>query len=195
MKLEELLGADYKDGMTAEEIAAALANKTFVDPATLPASVSKDKFDKIMAEAAESKRKLAKLESDGMTAEEKLKQAQEEALAMKREFSLKLNRMDAEKVLIAAGLTETDYAPFIGAIVTEDAEATAAAASGIAKMLASEKKATDAAVRKEMQDKMPTPGADTKQPGMTKEEFSKLSFSEQNKFFTEHREEYNKMFE
>lgn len=195
MKLEELLGADYKDGMTAEEIAAALANKTFVDPTTLPASVPKDKFDKIMAEAAESKRKLAKLESDGMSAEEKLKQAQEDALAMKREFSMKLNRMDAEKVLIAAGLTEADYAPFIGAIVTEDAETTAAAASGIAKMLASQKKATDAAVRKELQDNMPTPGADAKQPGMTKAEFNKLSFDEQNKFFTEHREEYNKMFE
>ncbi len=195
MKLEELLGADYKAGMTAEEIAAALMNKTFVDPSTLPASVSKEQFDKAASEAAEYKRKLAKLEADGMSAEERLKQAQDEALAMKREFAIKSNRMDVEKVLLAAGLAEADYAPFIDTIVTEETAASVAAAEGIAKMIAAQKKATDAAVRKEMQDKMPTPGADTKQPGMTKEEFSKLSFSEQNKFFTEHREEYNKMFE
>nr|DAF94529.1 MAG TPA: Protein of unknown function (DUF2802) [Siphoviridae sp. ctTDf8] len=30
MELKDLLGADYKEGMTAEEIAAALTTKSFV---------------------------------------------------------------------------------------------------------------------------------------------------------------------
>ncbi len=195
MELKELLGSDYKDGMTAEEISAALANKTFVDPATLPASVSKEQFDKTASEAAEYKRKLAKLEAEGLSGEEKLKQLQEAAEAAQRTFTIKSNRIDVEKVLLAAGLAETEYAPFIDAIVTEDAAASVAAATGIAKMLAAQKKATDAAVRKELLDKTPTPGADQKQPGMTKENFAKLSFSEQHKFSVEHPEEYKKLYE
>lgn len=114
---------------------------------------------------------------------------------MKREFAVRLNRMDAEKVLIGAGIAEADYSPFIDTIVTEDAEASVAAATAIAKMLAAQKKAVEAAVRKDMQDKMPTPDPNKKDPGMTKKEFDKLSLDEQHKFFTEHREEYNKMFE
>jgi hypothetical protein len=126
---------------------------------------------------------------------EKLKQAQDEANAMKREYAVRLNRMDAEKVLIGAGIAEADYSPFIDTIVTEDANASVAAATAIAKMLTAQKKAVEAAVRKDMQDKMPTPDPNKKDPGMTKKEFDKLSFEDQHKFFTEHREEYNKMFE
>lgn len=195
MKLEDLLGSDYKAGMTVEEISAALEGRTFVDPATLPPSVSKKQYDEAASEAAKYKRELAAAQAGGKTAEEQLKAAQEEAAAMKREYAIKINRMDAEKVLIGAGLAEADYAAFIDTIVTEDAAASVAAATGIAKVIAAQKKATEAAVRKEQQDKMPTPGADQKTPGMTKAEFDKLSFEEQNKFFTEHREEYNKFFE
>ena len=56
MELKELLGNDYKDGMTAEEISAAIANKTFIDKSTLPPSVSKETFDKTAAELAKIKR-------------------------------------------------------------------------------------------------------------------------------------------
>ena len=195
MKLEDLLGTDYKEGMTAEEIAAALAGKNFVDPTTLPASVSKEQFDKTASEAAKYRKELAELKAAGLSDAEKLKQAQDEANAMKREFAVRLNRMDAEKVLIGAGIAEADYSPFIDTIVTEHAEASVAAATAIAKMLAAQKKAVEAAVRKDMQDKMPTPDPNKKDPGMTKKEFDKLSLDEQHKFFTEHREEYNKMFE
>lgn len=195
MKLEDLLGTDYKEGMTTEEIAAALASKNFVDPATLPASVSKEQFDKTASEAAKYRKELAELKAAGLSDAEKLKQAQDEANAMKREFAVRLNRMDAEKVLIGAGIAEADYSPFIDAIVTEDANASVAAATAIAKMLTAQKKAVEAAVRKDMQDKMPTPDPNKKDPGMTKEEYAKLSFEDQHKFFTEHREEYDKMFE
>ena len=195
MDLKALLGDGYKDGMTIDEINAALAGKNFVDPTTLPPSVSKEQFDRTASEAARYKKELSEAKAAGLTDAEKLKKLQEEAIEAQRNFTLKSNRMDVEKVLIAAGLAEADYAPFIDTIVTESAESSKAAAEGIAKMLSAQKKAVDAAVRKELQDNTPKPGADQKEPGMTKEAYNKLSFQEQHKFFTEHREEYNKMFE
>ena len=194
MDLKTLLGADFKEGMTLEEINAALAGKTFVDPTTLPASVSKEQYDKAASEAADYKRKLAEAKAAGLTDAEKLKQAQEEAQAMKRDYALRISRMEVEKVLITAGLAEADYSTFIDALVTEDAAASTASAAGIAKVLAAQKKATDAAVRKELQDNAAKPGADMKKPAMKKEEFMKLSLAEQSKCFTEHREEYEAMY-
>ncbi len=195
MDLKTLLGNDFKEGMTLAEIEAALAGKNLVDPATLPASVSKEQFDKTASEAARYKKELAEAKAAGLTDAEKLKKLQEEAIAAERAFTLKSNRIDVEKILLSSGLTEADYSPFIDTIVTENAEASAAAATGIAKMLAAQKKAVDAAVRKELQDNTPKPGADQKQPGMSKTDFMKLSFAEQHKFSQEHPEEYKRLYE
>lgn len=194
MDLKTLLGADFKEGMTLDEINTALAGKNFVDPTTLPASVSKEQYDKAASEAADYKRKFNEAKAAGLTDAEKLKQAQEDAQAMKRDYALRISRMEVEKVLISAGLAEGDYTTFIDALVTEDAAASVASATGIAKVLAAQKKATDAAVRKELQDNAAKPGADMKKPTMKKEDFVKLSLAEQNKFFTEHPEEYEAMY-
>jgi uncharacterized coiled-coil protein SlyX len=70
MDLKTLLGDDYKDGMTIEEINAALADKNFVDSSTLPKSVSKEVFDKTASELAAVKKKLRELQESSMTAEE-----------------------------------------------------------------------------------------------------------------------------
>jgi hypothetical protein len=195
MDLKALLGGDYKEGMTLDEINAALAGKNLVDPSTLPPSVSKKMFDENASELAAAKKKLKELEEANLTDAEKLKKIQEAAEEAQRIFTVKSNRMDVEKVLISAGLAEADYAPFIDTIVTVDAEASKNAAKAIATMIAAQKKAVEAAVRKEQQDNTPKPGAQTNPPAMTKADFTKLSFDEQNRFFTEHREEYNKLFE
>ena len=58
--LKTLLGDQFKEGMTIEEITAALADKTFVDPSTLPKSVTKDIFDKTASELAKAKKDFQK---------------------------------------------------------------------------------------------------------------------------------------
>ena len=50
--IQSLLGEDYREGMTVEEINAVLANRQFVDPTTLPKSVEKTIFDKTASELA-----------------------------------------------------------------------------------------------------------------------------------------------
>lgn len=66
MELKTLLGDAWKDGMTIEEVNAALKDKELVDKASLPKSVSKDLFDKTSSELAALKKQL----KERMTAEE-----------------------------------------------------------------------------------------------------------------------------
>lgn len=66
MDLKTLLGGAWKEGMTAQEIEAALKDKDLVDKASLPKSVSKDQFDKTASELAALKKQL----KERMTAEE-----------------------------------------------------------------------------------------------------------------------------
>ena len=61
MDIKTLLGDTYKEGMTIDEINAALADKNFVDPTTLPKSVTKDVFDKTASELAKVKKELKDL--------------------------------------------------------------------------------------------------------------------------------------
>lgn len=55
--LKTLLGDAYKDGMTTEEVGAALADKEFVDRSVLDGYVPKSTFDKTASEAADYKKK------------------------------------------------------------------------------------------------------------------------------------------
>lgn len=71
MDIKTLLGDAYKDGMTLDEINAALADKNFVDPTTLPKSVEKTVFDKTASELAKANKRVKELEEANMTADEK----------------------------------------------------------------------------------------------------------------------------
>ena len=50
MTLKDLVGDGYKEGMTLEEVAAAIKDRSLVDPSTLPPSVSKETFEKTAQE-------------------------------------------------------------------------------------------------------------------------------------------------
>ena len=59
MELKELLGDAYKEGMTVEDITAAIAGLDLVDRAkATEGMVPKSMLDRANSEAAENKRKL-----------------------------------------------------------------------------------------------------------------------------------------
>lgn len=122
--IQTLLGDDYREGMTIEEINGILANKQFVDPTTLPKSVEKSVFDKTASELSKVKKELAELKATTMSDDEKVNAAIAKAESKEKEFTAKLNRLDVEKLFVAEGLTEADYAELIDDIVSEDAEKT-----------------------------------------------------------------------
>lgn len=195
MELKELLGADWKDGMSIEDINAALANRRFVDPTSLPASVAKETFDKTASELAAAKRELETLKNAGLTAEERAKRAEEDAAAARRQYALKSNRLDVEKILVANGLTEADYAGFIDSIVGEDPAVCVAVASSIAKAIADQRKAADAAARKDKLQNAPKPTDGKGEPSMTLEKLYKLTAEERAEFYQKNPEQYRALHE
>lgn len=196
MTLKELLGSDYKEGMTPEEISAALATKTFIDPATLGETVAKATFDKTASELAKAKKDLADYKAANMTEEQKREQLMRDLEAEKHSFILKSNRLDVEKVLVAAGLTEKEYASFIDGIVTEDAAASTAVAESIAKAIGAKSAAAAAEAKREGINNTPK-AQDGKVPdaGMTLEAFRKLDASARHDYAVEHPEEYKALYE
>ena len=193
MELRELLGNDYRDGMTVEEIAAALSSKTFVDAATLPPSVSKETFDQTASELAKLKRENTELKNAGLSDAEKLQKALADAEAERKSYTLKSNRLEAEKIFAEAGISEKEYSSFVDTIVGEDSAASVSAAKAIAKMVSAQREAAGAAKQKEILDKTPKGGEHT-ETKMTLDEFRKLSPSERYQFSQKNPEEYKSLY-
>lgn len=84
MDLKTLLGEAYKDGMTMEEINAALKDKELIEKSVLAQYVPKDTADKYASEAATFKKQLLSKQTDAeaKAAEEAAKQ---EAMAQELE--------------------------------------------------------------------------------------------------------------
>lgn len=159
MDLKTLLGDAYKEGMTIDEINAALADKNFVDPATLPKSVSKDLFDKTASELAKVKKELKDLQESTMTADEKLKAELEKATTAQLTYKKELSKLRAKEIFVSAGLTEADYSSILDAVVSEDEETTKARAKSMVDLISAQKAAVEKAVKAELLKGTPKPPA------------------------------------
>ncbi len=157
MDLKTLLGDAYKDGMTIEEINIALADKNFVDPSTLPKSVSKDVFDKTASELAKTKKELRKLQEDTMTAEEKLNAETEKAKELQSTYAKELAKLKAKEIFVTAGLVETDYTPLLDAVITENEEVTISRAKAMIDVINAQKQAVEKTVKAELLKDTPKP--------------------------------------
>lgn len=100
-----------------------------------------------------------KLKDADLTDAEKIQNALAEAAASKAEFAKKSNRLDVEKILVGAGLTEEDYKDLIDGLVSEDADASKALATNLANMLTKQKEAAVQKTKEELMDGTQTPGS------------------------------------
>lgn len=193
--IQSLLGDEYREGMTVEEINAVLANRQFVDPTTLPKSVEKHIFDKTASELAKVKKELGELKNNSLSDEEKVNAAIAAADARANEYSAKLNRLEVEKLFMTDGLAEADYADLIEDIVSEDSEKTMKLAKSLLTVVKNQKSAAEKAIRAELLKKTPKPPAG--EPGgdeMTLDKFRKLSPKERYDFSVNNPEEYKKLY-
>lgn len=99
MTLQELLGDAFKEGITTEEITAALTGKTLVDPAT--GYVKKSVFDTTASDLAALKKQLKEKQTDEEKQAELLNQQKEQFEALKRENAI--NKY--EKLYLGKGFT------------------------------------------------------------------------------------------
>ena len=121
--LQSLLGDSYKEGMTLDEINAALAGKDFMDKSEISASyVSKTLFDKASTEAADYKKKWRGALTD---AEKKAQDELEKKTAMETELK-ELRRSNAitnyEKNYMALGYDEKSAREIAEAMYDGDME-------------------------------------------------------------------------
>lgn len=159
MNLKELLGDAYKEGMSFEEIEAALADKELVDPSTLPKSVSKDVFDKTASELSKVKKELKALKEASMTDAEKLQAELDKAKETQANYNKELSKLRAKEIFVTAGLTETDYASILDVVVSEDEETTKTRAKSMVDLIAAQKAATEKAIKAELLKGTPKPHA------------------------------------
>lgn len=138
-----------------EEQITALLNINGNDIETWKKKVPKKaEYDELLRKAGE----YDKLEEAGLTDEEKVQKALREAEDAKADFAKKTNRLDAEKILVAAGLAEEDYKDLIDGIVSDDADTTKSMATNLANLITKQKESAVQKTKEELMDGTNTPG-------------------------------------
>ena len=181
MDIKTLLGEAYTEGMSIDDINAALADKTFVDPATLPKSVSKELFDKKVSELSKKTKELDDLKKSNMSDEQKM-----QALIDLKKSA----RLDVEQVLIRGGLEAKDYENIIDTLVSEDAEESKNRASALVDLISAQKQQIEENFKKNLRDNLPKPPRGKEGDEVQKEDFDKMTLTEKMKFKEEYPEEY-----
>lgn len=187
MTIKDLLNDAYKEGMTLEEIEAALAGITLPTDGSDEIARLKKALDNSNSEAANYKKQLReKMSADEVKAREEAERVEE--LQKKYDALLRESTISKHKArLLALGYEE--------ALATETAEAMAT--GDVDKVFTNQQRhiaAVEKKVRADILRDTPKPTGGNGSETITKETFAKMSVQEQYKFSVEHPEEYRKLY-
>lgn len=188
MNLQELLGSDYHDGMTVEEVNAAISKKNLIPDNAEMVSKLKESLNKASSEASNYKKQL----NDRLTAEEKEKQEQEEAN----------QKMLQELETLREGKAIADFkANFLGLGYEDKLAAETATAmykGDTEKVFENQRIFVESQIanaKKELVKNTKHPnGGSGGGTSMTKEDFRKLSIKEKGEFIQKNKDEYMAMY-
>lgn len=141
---------------TEEQITAILN----INGADLTKAKKNNVDPKVLKQLQEDSAAYKKLQEADLTDAEKIQKALKDAAESKIEFEKKSNRLDVEKILVGAGLTEEDYKDLIDGLVSEDTEASKTLATNLANMLTKQKEAAVQKTKEELMDGTRIPGND-----------------------------------
>ena len=133
---------------TEEQITAILN----INGSDLAEAKKKNVDPKVLKKLQEDSAAYEKLKEAGLTDEEKIQKALQDAKDAEANYKRQSSRLDVEKILVAAGLTEDDYKDLIDGLVSEDAEASKTLATNLASMLAKQKEAAVQKTKEELMD-------------------------------------------
>ena len=187
MNIKDLLGDAYKEGMTMEEVNAALEGIELPTDNSAEVERLKNALSKSNSEAADWKKQLReKMSAEELKAKEDAEKWDE--LIKERDALLREKTIAGHKAnYLALGYEEK--------LATETAEAMAN--GELDKVFANQKKHIEAVEKKIRADVLkatPTPEGGNGSETMTKEKFSKMPIAEQHKYSVEHPEEYKKLY-
>ena len=188
--LKSLLGDAYKDGMTLEEVNDALKKAKVAAPSAVNSEV--DKYKKLLSDKNSEISKLNKDLKARMTAEE---QAEEERAKQWNDLIEENKALKKEKQIgeytnkyLSLGYDSDLAKKTAEALFDGDMETVFANQSAFNSALTS-------SVKEKLVQSDPIPRSGTANNGMTKQEFSKLSTNDKNRFMLEHEAEYKAMLE
>ena len=133
---------------------------------------------KVLKQLQDDSAAYKKLQEANLTDAEKIQKALDDATAAKAEFARKSSRLEVEKILVGAGLSEDDYKGLIDGLVTEDGEKSKALATSLATMLGKQKEAAVQKTKEELMDGTQTPGGDGGVGNKEKEKTEAEKFAE-----------------
>lgn len=139
---------------TEEQITAILN----INGADIETEKRKNVDPKELKQLREDSEAYKKFQEANLTDAEKIRKALQDAESAKLDFAKKSNKLDVEKILVAAGLTEEDYKDVIDGLVSEDAETSKTLATNLANMLSKQKEAAVQKTKEEIMDGTQTPG-------------------------------------
>ena len=187
MNIKDLLKDAYKEGMTIEEINAALEGIELPTDNSAEVERLKTALSKSNSEAADYKKQLReKMSADELKAKEEADKMTE--LQTKYDALLKESEITKNKArLLALGYEDK--------LATETAEAMTN--GEIDKVFANQKKHLDSVekkIREEVLSSTPRPTGGNGSETMTLDNFKKMPIEEQMKFANEHPEEYKTLY-
>lgn len=188
MDLKTLLGANYREGMTFEEAAAALENVVVhTDEDVRTRFVAKSIFDKTASELAAAKRNGTAAAAQAKT---ELEQAMERIAALESES--KEAKRNASIASLKASLLSQGYDDALA----EDT-ATAMEDNNLAKIIENQGKflaSKTQAIKDELLKDTKPPVTGNGTVTMKKEDFAKMSLAEKTKFAAENPEQYKEIY-
>lgn len=180
LSLKGLLGEQYKDGMTLEEIESALSGIDAPENESQRKEIERltQALSKSNSEAAENKRKLREKQSEE-------EQQKEERDRMLKELNDEVKLLREEKA-IASHKAQYLSLGYDDALASESAQALVK--GEMDKVFACQKKYHELYaqnLKKELMKKTPTPPAGDEGGEITKEKFAKLGYEERLKIYND----------
>lgn len=126
MNFKELLGEKYTDEIAS--VLEGIKDKLLINDGTY---IPKTRFDQVNQKLKETQEETEKIRKSKMSDEEKNAEALANAEKTVREYTLKSNKLEVEKVFVSAGIK--DYGTYIDNIVGENLEASLGVAKAITK--------------------------------------------------------------
>lgn len=192
MKRDEVKG--IIEGITDEQLDAILKlNGDSVNAEKAKATALRKQLEEANERLKASDDEREKNAKAAMTLEERVKAMEDSYAAKQRELSIEMNKIEAQKILTAAGLTEEHYAPLMATIISDDKDVTEANAKAIAELVSAQRTLAEQSARSAMLKETPKPGGTSGKGSITKEQFDSMSYMDLVKLHEEDPETYKEL--
>lgn len=174
------------------EIAKVIGQETVVK------SKYNDKVAELRAKEAELSKvseEIETIKTSSMTDTEKTQKLEQSLKEKERDFLIKSNKLDAERMFVKAGISREDYENILDDYVSEDATITSKRITNVIDLLTKTKEVTKTEVTENIIKGTPKPNTTTTNPNpeITKEDFSKMSGLERTELYKTNKDLFEKL--